>query len=173
MLLTFCKSSQKLPCCISMQPRSPQECRTLVTEPHHPCTSKWIIWFSGHQIYSSPSHVKFPHFLFLPLSLFVIILPFSLSPVLRIIHTVFLVPGCTAAFLFLWKLSLQEGKKPGRYSAAGWKMNSMTEQHMWGAGSLGQPLHSALVGTQKPGSIYCQKPSHHLVSLYWSRVRYV
>ena len=76
MLLTFCKSSQKLPCCILMQPNSHQECRISVTEPHHPCTNKLIIWFSDYQIHSSLSHVKLPHFSFLPLSVCVCVSPF-------------------------------------------------------------------------------------------------
>lgn len=160
--------------CISVQPRSPQEWRILVTEPHHPCTSKWITWFSGYQIYSSPSHVKLPHFWFLPLSLFVIILPFSLSPVLGIMHTVFLVPSCTAAFLFLSKLSLQERKKHGHYLAAGWKMNSMTEQRAMGSRELGAAPAQCSCRHSETGKRLpdCQqKPSHHLVSLYWSCVR--
>lgn len=98
------------------------------------------------------------------LSLFVITLPFSLSPVLRIIHRLFLVPSCTAAFLVLWKLSLQErntvtiGLLDERWTA--WLSNVPR-----GTGSWGQPLHSALVGTQKPGSIYqTAGRSHHTIS---------
>lgn len=110
MLLTFCKSSQKLPCCILMQPKSLQGCRISVTEPHHPCTNKLIIWFSDYQIHSSLSHVNLPHFSFLPLcpplSLFVLFLTASLSPVLGIIYTVSLVPSCTAPSLFLLMFSL-------------------------------------------------------------------
>lgn len=58
----LCKSSQKSPCCILRQPKSPQECRILVTEPHHPCTNKLIKIFRDYQIHNSLSHVRLPRF---------------------------------------------------------------------------------------------------------------
>lgn len=121
MLYTFGKSSQKLPCYIFMQQKSPQAYRISVTEPH-PCNNEQIAWFSEYQISSSLSLIKLPYFSSLPLSVcfFVLIVSHaSLFPMTGIICTVFLMPSRTIAFLFLQMFSLQKGKKHSTGHSAG------------------------------------------------------